>query len=128
VITRISGHPGHDWIAEGLAEYYSIELLHRTGGTTGQRYQRTRQHLKRWSRDVDRLNVRRSSGAVTARAVLLLMDLDAEIREATGDEHSLDDVTRALMKIRKVDAADLAEAAERLMGRPATTLDTPLLQ
>src|SRR5690606_15921185 len=30
LITRISGRPGHKYISEGIAEFYSVELLHRT--------------------------------------------------------------------------------------------------
>lgn len=128
VFTRISGLSGHQYISEGLAEFYSIELLHRTGGTTDARYQRTRDHLRRWSRDVKRLTVARSHGPVTARAVLLFMDLDEEIREATEHEHSLDDVTRKLMVKRRVDTDDLRDAVREILGRDARTLDTPLLR
>lgn len=128
LITRISGRPGHKYISEGIAEFYSVELLHRTGGTTDARYERTRQHLQRWSRNVKSLRVPRSHGAITARAVLLFMDLDREIREATDDEKSFDDVTRLLMKKRKVDTGDLIEAATAVLGRMPESLDTPLIR
>ena len=128
VITRISGRPGHKYISEGIAEFYSIELLHRTGGTTPERYARTRQMLERWSRGVKKLIVDRSHGPVTARAVLLFMALDKEIRDATEGERSLDDVTRLLMEKRRVDTDDLREAVEQVLGRPARTLDTSLLR
>lgn len=128
VITRISGRPGHKYISEGIAEFYSIELLHRTGGTTPERYERTRQMLERWSRGVKRLTVERSHGPVTARAVLLFMALDKEIRDASEGERSLDDVTRLLIEKRRVDTDDLRQAAEKVLGRPARTLDTPLLR
>lgn len=128
LISRISGVRGHKYISEGVAEFYSIELLHRTGGTTQARYQRTRAMLERWSADVRRLVGARAGGAVNARAALLFMDLDAEIREATDGERSFDDVTRLLMARRRVDTADLREAAEQVLGRPARTLDTPLLR
>ncbi len=127
VITRISGRSGHKYISEGIAEYYSIELLHRTGGTTEARYQRTRDMLKRWSKDVKRLVAPRAHGPITARAVLLFMDLDKEIRDATDGEKSFDDVTRLLIEKRRVDTGDLLAAAETVLGRQSTTLDTPLL-
>lgn len=127
VITRISGRRGHKYISEGIAEFYSIELLHRTGGTTDARYQRTRDMLKRWSRNVKRLIAPRSHGPITARAVLLFMDLDKEIRQATDGEKSFDDVTRLLMEKRRVDTDDLREAVARVLGKAADTLDTPLL-
>lgn len=128
VFSRISGEPGHKYISEGIAEFYSIELLQRTGGTTEARYERTRAQLERWSRNVRRLTVDRSHGPVTARAVLLLMDLDREIRQATDHSHSLDDVTRLLVAKRRVDTDDLRAAAEQVLGRPARTLDTPLIR
>jgi predicted metalloprotease with PDZ domain len=40
--------------------------------------------------------VPRSSGAVTAKAVGVLTQIDQEIREKSGGKHSLDDVARAL--------------------------------
>lgn len=128
LISRISGAPGHKYLSEGIAEFYSIELLHRTGGTTEARYQRTRAMLERWSAKVRRLVGVRAGGAVNARATLLLMDLDAEIRQASDGERSLDDVTRLLMAKRRVDTDDLLEAAEQVLGRPSRTLDTPLLR
>ncbi len=128
VFTRISGQRGHQYISEGLAEFYSIELLHRTGGTTEARYQRTRDQLRRWSRDIKRLTVARSHGPVTARAVLLFMELDQEIRQETGHQYSLDDVTRRLIVKRRVDTDDLREAVREVLGRDARTLDTPLLR
>jgi hypothetical protein len=127
VITRISGEAGHKYISEGIAEYYSIELLHRTGGTTDARYQRTRDMLERWGKDVKSLVAPRAHGPITARAVLLFMALDKEIREATDDEKSFDDVTRLLMAKRRVDTDDLIAAAEQVLGRASTTLSTPLL-
>ncbi len=128
LITRISGRSGHKYISEGIAEFYSIELLHRTGGTTDARYQRTRQQLQRWSRNVKSLRAPRAHGPITARAVLLFMALDKEIRAATDDEKSFDDVTRLLMAKRKVDTADLIDAATQVLGRLPDTLDTPLIR
>jgi hypothetical protein len=128
LITRISGRDGHKYISEGLAEFYSIELLHRTGGTTDARHQRTVDMLKRWGRGVERLTGQRSRGPVTARAVILFMALDKEIRDATDDEKSLDDVTRLLMAKRRVDTDDLVEAATAVLGRKPDTLDTTLIR
>lgn len=128
LITRISGRSGHKYISEGIAEFYSIELLHRTGGTTDARYERTRQQLQRWSRNVKSLRAARAHGPITARAVLLFMALDKEIREATDDEKSFDDVTRLLMEKRKVDTDDLVEAATQVLGRLPEALDTALIR
>ena len=128
LITRISGRRGHKYISEGIAEFYSIELLHRTGGTTDARYERTRQQLQRWSRNVRSLRAPRAHGPITARAVLLFMDLDKEIRNATDEEKSFDDITRLLMQKRKVDTTDLIDAATEVLGRLPDALDTPLIR
>ena len=127
MLTRISGKKGDDWIAEGIAEFYAIEFIYRAGGMTTERRQRVLEHLREWSSDVSTLRKPASTGATTARAVLLLYDLDGEIRAATDGRRSLDDVVRALMAQRKVDTEDLRQAAERLISRPAETLASPLL-
>ncbi len=128
VVTRIRGAEKDDWIAEGLAEYYAIELLRRAGGISDHRLERIRAQLTRWSRNVKRLRVERARGAVTARAALLFMDLDREIRDRTDGAKSLDDVTRALIKRREVSLTELRAAAEVVAGSKLRTLDSPLLR
>ena len=128
VITRIRGGKNADWIAEGLAEYYSVELVYRSGGMTDARYRDVQKRLKDWSKDVTDLQVKRSSGPITAKAVLLLQQLDKEIRVRTNNRKSLDNVTRKLMQERKVSLDMLREKAEKLVGGKLKTLDSPLLQ
>jgi predicted metalloprotease with PDZ domain len=128
VVTRIRGAANDDWIAEGLAEYYAIELLRRAGGISDHRLERIREQLTRWSRDVERLRVRRSSGPITARAALLFMDLDREIRNRTDGAKNLDDVTRALIKRREVSLTELRATAELVAGGKLRTLDSALLR
>ena len=69
-----------------------------------------------------------STGATTARAVLLFYELDREIRTATEELKSLDHVVRELMKQRKVGVDDLRRVVERLISRPSRVLDSPLLK
>jgi hypothetical protein len=128
VATRIRGQRNDDWIAEGLAEFYSIELLRRSGAVTQTRYDRSRAWLKKWSADVRTLRVKTSKGKTTARAVLLFQELDREIRQRSKDKRDIDDVTRALMRIGKVSLADLRKASEKAAGGPVKTLDSPLLK
>lgn len=129
VVTRIRGQRHEDdWIAEGLAEFYAIELLHRAGGMTDARRQLVRANLERWSADIKTLRVRRSSGATTARAALLFEAVDREIREASGGKRRLDDVVRTLMRRRKVSLSELRAAVDEAAGRPVEALDTPLLR
>lgn len=128
VVTRIRGTDGDDWIAEGLAEFYAIELMRRAGGLGETRYRDVREWLVAFSRDVRSLKARRASSEVTARAVLLFQALDDEIERATDGAKNLDDVTRALMKKREVSLDDLRRAADAAAGRKVRSLDTPLLR
>lgn len=127
-ITRIRGKPKGDFIAEGLAEFYGIEILRRSGGISEARFERTRDWLKQWGKDVRTLLVDASKAETTARAVVLFIDLDREIRERTKGKRSLDDVTQRLMEQREVDLADLKRATRAVLGAPAKTLDSPLLR
>ena len=127
VITRIRGERYDDWIAEGVAEFYSVELQRRAGGISDSRYAITRRDLREWSRTVKTLRVKHSTGPVTARAVLLLQDLDKEIRQRTKDAKSFDDVVRELIKKRTVSLEELRAATEAVIGARSRTLDSPLL-
>lgn len=117
-----------DWISEGIAEYYAIELLRRSGGMGEDRYQQVRESLSNWSRKVTSLRGEQATGAVTARAVLLLQELDREIRQRSQKRYSLDDVARGLMRLDQVSTKDFVEISEDLMGGPSKVLDTPLLR
>ena len=129
VVTRIRGlRREDDWIAEGLAEFYAIELLHRAGGMTDARRVRVREDLAAFSADVKTLKVRRSTAATTARAALLFEDLDAEIRLASGGKRRLDDVVQGLLRRRDVSLAGLRSAAGKIAGRPLKALDSPRLR
>lgn len=127
VITRIRGAEGDDWIAEGLAEYYSIELLRRADLLSAARADKAQSWMARHGRGVKRLGSNRSSGPRTARAVQLFRELDLEIRARTQGKRRLDDVVRALIPLREVSREDLVEQVERLAGAPSKVLKTPLL-
>jgi len=87
---------GSDWVVEGLAEYYSLELLARSGTISDERRATTMKKLAQWGAEAPSLCVASSSGAVTARAVTVIAAIDAEIRRQSKNKNSLDDVTRAL--------------------------------
>jgi predicted metalloprotease with PDZ domain len=127
-LTRISGMKGHNWIAEGFAEFYSIQLLRRSGLMSEARFERTLDNLQRRGRGVKRLTAFRAVGDRRARAVILLHELDAEIRERSDGERSLDDLTRALMDDRRHSTADVRREAEKLLGGPSKVLENPLLR
>lgn len=96
VAMRARSRPGSDWIVEGLAEYYSLETLHRSGALSAARFEKAHAGLAAWGASAPSLGVDRASGPVTARAVGVLRGIDAEIRRASGGRNSLDDVARRL--------------------------------
>jgi hypothetical protein len=131
VFSRISARDRSDWITEGLAEYYAIELMRRAGGLSEERYQKIREQLVGWSKPVKSLRTDSSTGPITARAVLLLQELDREIRAATKDStapRSLDDVVRGVMRLDKASTQDFIEISENVMGRASKVLDNKLLR
>ncbi|HRQ65121.1 MAG TPA: hypothetical protein PKZ76_09715 [Xanthomonadaceae bacterium] len=122
-LTRIRGTNHHNWIAEGIAEFYAIELLHRAGVTTEARHQRTWRFLRQRERRVDSLIGRNCTGPCIAAAAVLFRDLDTEIRKATDDEKSLDDMVRVLMREqRRVSPERLREVAEEIAAGSLRTL------
>ena len=127
VITRIRGADGDDWIAEGLAEFYSIELLRRADLLSDARADKAQEWMARHGRGIKTLSGDRSHGPRTARAVQLFRELDAEIRARSKGRRSLDDVVRALIPLREVSREDLREQVQKLTGAPSAVLATPLL-
>ncbi len=127
VITRIRGADGDDWIAEGLAEYYSIELLRRADLLSDARADKAQAWMANHGKSVKTLTRNRSAGPRTARAVQLLRELDAEIRQRTQGKRNLDSVVRALIPLREVSREDLREQVEKLTGTPSKVLASPLL-
>ena len=127
-VTRIRGARGDDWIAEGLAEYYSIELPRRAGLLS-------REPLREGAR-VDAALLarrraparapRRRAGSPRARCCCCTSSTARSRRAATA-RPSLDAVVRALIPIREVSLADLRAAAQRASGAPSKVLDSPLL-
>jgi predicted metalloprotease with PDZ domain len=87
-----------DWIVEGLAEYYSVDTLRRSGGISERRYQQALEDMRHWAKRSQTLFTKNSKGPTTARAVLVFVAVDQEIREKTQGKKSLDDVARALAK------------------------------
>ena len=128
VFSRIRDTDRSDWISEGLAEYYAIELVRRAGGMSEDRYQSVRKKLIGWSKKVETLRTEDSKGPITARAVLLLQELDREIRNGTQNQRSLDDVTRGLMRLEKASTKNFIEISENVLGGPSDVLDSKLLR
>ncbi|HUG97880.1 MAG TPA: hypothetical protein VMQ83_01730 [Gammaproteobacteria bacterium] len=125
VVTSLRSRDGGDWIVEGLAEYYSLKLMWRSGTLTKRRYQRAFRLLGDWGGDLELgdLHTDHARGAVTARAVVLMRKLDNEIHRESGKKRSLDDVVKRLVnRGEAVDLERLRAAVEAVMGNPAKAL------
>ncbi|MBS7458362.1 hypothetical protein [Coralloluteibacterium stylophorae] len=127
VVTGVRGAGRDRWIGEGIAEYYSLRLLRQVGMLSDSRYERAMGWMDERGGEADSLRARLAQGAIRARAVVLFRDLDDEIRQESDGGKSLDDLVRVLMKDGSVDLEDLREAAQQVLGRPAKSLDVPLL-
>jgi hypothetical protein len=123
LLLRLSADDGYDWIVEGLAEFYSLEILHRSGTISDERYAIARSDTAKWASSATDLCLPVSSGATTALAVTILDALNEEIKERTDGAASLDDVARALRHADKeVDLAILIDIVEQLAGDKSDTL------
>ena len=123
VALGIRGDKESDWIVEGLAEFYSIQTLRRSGGIGQKRYEQAVENLKKWARRAPTLFAKSSTGATTARAVLVFQEVDAEIRGITKNAASLDDVARKLAAKRgEISLTELQEIAQQVAGRPLQSL------
>lgn len=113
-----------DWIVEGLAEYYSLEALHRSGSISASRHKQAIEKLAQWARRAPTLFDDQSTGATTARAVMTFRDVDAEIRRASGGKASLDDLARRLAQEEDdVSLERLQKLAAEVAGRPLASLE-----
>ena len=122
-ILRISAADGYDWLVEGIAEYYSLELLRRSGSITESRYQKALEFQRDWSASADTLCRSSSTGATTALAVMTMSALDGEIRSRSLGDKSLDDVLIALRKNpRRITLGDVQTITEDLTGSKSVIL------
>ncbi|MDD0972938.1 hypothetical protein [Pseudomonas fontis] len=128
VFAQINDKERSDWIGEGLAEYYAIELLHRAGGMTDERYKSVQARLGKQAGKVTSLRGEQVNDAVVARAVLLLQALDREIRIHTKNQRSLDDVAQALMRLNQVSTSEFIRISENVLGRESEVLQSKLLR
>ncbi len=127
VAAGIRGERGDDWIAEGIAEFYSIELLRRSGLISESRAERAFAWMGNHGRNVKTLRADHSRGPRTARAVTLLHALDDEVRKASGGERGIDDVIRPLVGAGRISTAELRAAAAEALGRPSKALQAAVL-
>ena len=113
VAMGIRGDEESDWIVEGFAEYYSLEILRRSGGIGKARYEEALERMAAWARESPSVFARKSAGANTARAVVALRAADLEIRKASEGRASLDDVAASLAKQRGEVTLEMLQAAAK---------------
>ena len=128
VFGRVNDRQRSDWISEGFAEYYAIELVRRAGGMSDERYESLHGKLVKASQKVTTLRGEQVNPAQVSKAVLLLQELDREIRLQTRNKRSLDDVLRGAMRLESVDTKEFVQLAESVIGESSKVLDTGLLQ
>ncbi len=97
--TALGLRPGNDgdWAIEGLAQFYALQLLGRSGTISAERLARDYEFQAERAKEAEHLRSKTVSGPGTSRAVTVLHALDAKIREATQEKKSLDDVLRILV-------------------------------
>jgi hypothetical protein len=125
---RINGKQRSDWISEGFAEYYAIELMRRAGGMSDERYESLHGKLSKDGQKVATLRSEQVDPAQVARAVVLLQELDREIRLKTHNKRSLDDVMRGAMRLGTIDTQQFVQLSESVIGGSSKVLNTELLQ
>jgi hypothetical protein len=94
--------PDGDWVVEGLAELYSLELLVRSKTVSRRRHAKAVARLQQVGRSVSRLAVEEAGGPVTARAVIALREIGEKIEAATEGASGMDDVLKRLCAERGV--------------------------
>jgi len=128
VAMGITADDGYDWIVEGLAEYYSLELLQRGGAITARRYKRALESQTRWASESPLLCGAQSSGATTALAVITLRSLNAELHAESAGKISLDDVVNRLSSnATRVSLQTLRQTVTELLHTEAATLSIDVL-
>ena len=98
---------GEDWLVEGLAEYYAMVFLKRSGGLTPMRFDKGINWLRDWAnREGGKLS-HPSRGPDTARAVVKLAELDQRL------PGGLDAWIASVPRDKKIDCASLARFAAK---------------
>ncbi len=123
--TALSTHASKyaDWIIEGFAEYYSLELLRRGGAISDRRYAAAIAAQANWSKQAGALCAASSTGPTTALAVTVLHALNEEIVTKTRGANSLDDVLRKVASSpNPIDLATLSGIAAELIGTASDAL------
>jgi hypothetical protein len=119
--TANEAEPGNDWIVEGLAEFYSIEAMRRSGTISESRYDMTLDGVAaRAKKDGGRLRSP-STGAHTSRAVTMFRALNEELKAAKV-KGGLDAVATPLLDGPPLSRARMVYLTEKALGEPSKVL------
>jgi hypothetical protein len=91
-----SGDDGK-WIVEGIAEYYSLALLRRSETLSANRFEKAIDSIRKRAAPGTTSLESEMTPALRAKSVLVLMEVDRLIRDATAGQRNLDDLVRALV-------------------------------
>ena len=128
VISGIHGLDQQDWITEGLAEFYGVEILYRAGGYSSGRREKIFADLAQWGRDVKSLRQNRSSGPYTARAAVFFDQLDREIQQKSAGRYRLDHLLQKVRPKKYIGVQDLQKQYKALLGSDSPLLASDLVQ
>lgn len=120
VVTNIRGDGRDDWIAEGIAEFYSLEIGRRSGLISEDRFQKAIQAAGQAGAKVETLRATTSERDRTRKAVALFAALDKELRVDAGAD--LDALTVMLMRRETVTLKELRADTEKLEGHASRVL------
>ncbi len=110
--------PDADWIEEGLAEFYSLELQRRAGLLDPAGFDRGLGYLKRYGLWHVDMTKQQDNAATNNSAPLIMYALDQRIQRATAGKRRLDDVVALLIRRGvAVTTAGFQRAAEQAAGR-----------
>lgn len=125
-VATSSANARDDWLVEGLAEYYSLEILRRSGGISQKRYDQTLQGLADWARKKNGRLRSPSSGPHTARAVLLLSNLQQDLK--LNETGSLDEIVQQLVDSGDITGERLLLLTEEALGAQSVLLRKALAE
>ena len=112
-----------DWIDEGLAEYLSLRVLKETGTISKTRYRDSIEAFRQRGAEISSLGGTVSKGAITARAVALLHDLDRELSTTSDGQMDMLAFTRLMMEqTEPLTLESIRALAENVLGHPPESL------
>jgi len=117
-----------DWVVEGIAEYYSIAILRRSGTLSASRYESAIEAMRKRAEGAGDLFASSVDVPTRSRAVEILMEIDDAIRKATGGASNLDSAVRHLTEANeRVTTERFRAAVSEAAGRDLSEIFDPLV-